>query len=202
MGFSWAVVIGQAITTFLVSKVPGVDLTGHSEDQVHVEVYIDNVIFVGSQIAIKKACEAFRAVCARYNVTLSEDSGPVTAACYRGVKFDFNNKSFALDESFVEKFRSRLAAADGSWCDWRALLGSAVYALTALSVPLGPYYHVLRWLARNVRTSPVKHVKMWTQAAEEWDKAVALILLNRVGQGCGTHSPHLTNPRTDTFANH
>ena len=112
MGFKWSVVIAQKLMSFLVSQVLA---------DVHSEVYIDNVLFVGSFAQVELARKQFIEICQRYNVTIGTFGLVAQTAEYRGINFDFKMKQFSLATSFIDKFRHRVSVAQQTWCDYRAL---------------------------------------------------------------------------------
>ena len=190
MGFTWSVFIAQTIARFITRSLRNV----------HVQLYIDNIIIVGSQEDVETARKSFIDTCATYNITLSEDSGVVQTAMFRGINFDFANKTFRLDPSFVQKFHTRCASNNGTWCDWRALMGSMVYGLTALGESLAPFFHLLKWLAHNSTTSPWQQTTMWHQASVQWQAAVEVITTNASRLPCQSLSQHtiITDAATET----
>jgi len=190
MGFRWSVTIAQFITQFLTSSLK----------DVHVEVYIDNILIVGSRSAVIAARQQFLDTCKRYRVSLSEDSPISHIATYRGIRFDFGNKTFCLDPSFIRKFHYRCNNHNDSWCDWRALLGSMIYGLCALGEPFAPFFALLKWLAANVNTSPWHTVVMPAVVAQQWNTACSIILTNVPRALCSTSGFHtiITDAATET----
>ena len=158
MGFKWAAKIAQVAITFLTLGIQGV----------HIELYIDNIMFIGSLEATREARRIFLERCVHYNFTLGEDSGITSCVTHRGLQFDLIGKRVRLSTVFVEKFQTRIAVENGTWADRRALMGSMVYATTSLDIPLGKIYHLLKWLARHTLTKPSDRAPLWAQCIPQW----------------------------------
>ena len=169
MGFKWAAKIAQVAITFLTLGL----------SDVAVELYIDNILFIGSAAAVAAARTVFLARCAEYGFVLGEDSGVVTRVIHRGIEMDLTSKQIRLAPAFVEKFTHRVGVEDGTWADRRALVGSAVYGATVLDYSLGHCFHVLKWLARHTFSTPSTPAPWWSACVPQWKATVSVILDNR-----------------------
>ena len=178
MGFKWSVVIAQAIMRFLVSKMTA---------NVSIEIYVDNVLFVGSKDEVTKARQEFISVCAEYNATIGDLGEVQTTATYRGMVLDFTLKTVSLADSFIHKLKQRLSAREPTWCDTKALISTIVYAMTIRS-ELYSIYHLLKCLARNALVKPKQHVKLWKEAQQDFEKAFQLITSNVPVKPVSPHS--------------
>ena len=168
MGFKWATKIAQAAIRFLCKGLINI----------HIELYIDNIMFIGSTTDVAIARLQFLKRCEEYHFKLGEDSGVSSIGTHRGIVFDFTQKSVHLSPAFVAKFATRNRVHDESWTDWRALLSSAIYGATALDIPLATVFHVLKWMAHHNATDGQKRVTMWNEAHQQWKGLVHSILLN------------------------
>lgn len=174
MGFKWATKVAQAAIRYLCKGIINVS----------IELYIDNIMFIGTPANVAFARQQFLRRCETYHFKLGEDSGVSTIGTHRGIVFDFKRKSVYLSPSFITKLAHRLTVQDGSWTDYRALLSSAIYAATALAIPLAGAYHVLKWLAHHNATDGQQKVTMWDQTRRQWNALVATILLNQPFRPC------------------
>ena len=169
MGFKWSVAIAQQLMCYLTRKIKA---------QVHIEVYIDNIMLVGSELAVTAAAKEFIELCNTSDITLGEMTPVATHATYRGIHFNFADKSISISPTFIHKLRHRLEVTNGTWADTRALIGSLVYGLTVLGL-LNKAYHVLKFLAKNVSTSPVHKATMWAEAQKQFDDCLSDIYTNK-----------------------
>ena len=120
-----------------------------------VEVYIDNILFLGNdREELEKARRHFLETCRRYEVKLSEDSGVDTQVVFRGIHFDLSKRVIALKPQYAAKFLDRVCKEKESWADIRSLIGKIIYALQVLQVPLCRIFLLLKLLAKNVSTNP------------------------------------------------
>lgn len=173
MGFKWAVYIAQAIMNYLSACVIRLF------PDVHVETYIDNVLFFGdSRSAVSEAGLYFQLLCKKYGVTVGEQSEVSDKCEFRGLLLDFTSKHTSLTAKFVSKFTQHWNTRTNTWADYRALIGSIVYAYTASERPLSQIFHVLKLLARNATHDPRSPVVIWAQANNELHKALSVISAN------------------------
>jgi hypothetical protein len=161
MGFKWAVVIAQSMATHVMAMVrEGCVLQAF-------DVYIDNILMVGSKDQCAPALQKLLGVCADVGISVGAVSdGPQVV--HRGVLFDFTTQQVSLSPDFVSKFRRRAAHNKGSWGEWRSQIGSAVYAMLVLKIPLGHIYYVLKFWARHTFTAPKQEIRMWTHACTQF----------------------------------
>ena len=152
MGFKMACAMAQCVSTFLAD----------SPFDVVVEVYVDNVMILGHDaIEVEKARLYFLNKCKLYNVTLSEDSGVMSTAIFRGMTFDFGEKTVCLKPAYVEYFRTLDLSTLSTWSDWRSYVGKVLYATQILQIPMCRIFLLLKLLASNVDTQPncIMHVQ-------------------------------------------
>ena len=168
MGFKWATKIAQAAIRFLCRGIVNVD----------VQLYIDNIMLSGSLADVHKARNVLLQRAEHYGFTLGEDSGALAVGTHRGIDFDFTRKTIKLNSSFVQKFQHRLHVANDTWSDWRALLSSAIYGATALDIPLGKMFHVLKWMAHHNATPGSTRIAMWNEAKSQWRDVTSEIIAN------------------------
>ena len=168
MGFKWAAKIAQVAITFLTLGLKGVT----------IELYIDNIMFVGSKADVTEARRIFLERCVKWGFRLGEDSGVVTTVNHRGITFDLTAKTIRLTDEFVVKFLGRLRQEDGTWADRRALLGSIIYAASVTAYPLAELYYLLKWSARHSFARPASQASWWQSCKPEWDKVIRHMALN------------------------
>ena len=174
MGFKWSCNIAQVIMLFLTQSI--------ASNAIHIEVYIDNVMFVGSHLQVHHARIDFLAICQKYSLILGEDSGLTRLPVFRGIQFDLHSKRTSLAGAFRGKFISRSASADGSWIDWRSLIGSATYAAMVLDYDLSHLYHLLKMHAIHQYDNSNKVICLWKEAQLQWDRVKLLIFHNTATQ--------------------
>ena len=163
MGFKWAVVIAQAFMRF-VAFTANIPATA-------CDIYIDNFLLVGSKSEVDEMFGRIMRVLNDLGVTAG-DVEKGTVVTHRGMSMDFTAKTVALKASFVEKLRTRMAAANQTWGQIRSIIGMVVYALMVLDKPLASIFHVFKFWARHVFTSPRKIVTLWQTSREELNAAI------------------------------
>lgn len=170
MGFKWAVLISQSIMEFVANCVTA---------RVHIEVYIDNVLFVGDRDQVRLARDQFLNACHYYSITLGEIGDVCQQLEFRGIQFDFAAKTVAISDKFVTKLNQRVEVATSQWADIRALISSVIYGLT-IQMKLHTIFHLLKFMARHACCSARTPVIWWTAAKEDFDRALASIRSNAV----------------------
>ena len=169
MGFKWAVVIAQAFMRF-VAFTANIPATA-------CDIYIDNILLVGSEKEVNKMFDRVIIVLGKLGVTTG-DVEQGTVVTHRGMSMNFTAKTVALKASFVEKLRARMAGPNQTWGQLRSIIGMVVYALMVLDKPLASIFHVFKFWARHVFTSPRKIVTMWRTSREEMDAAIVFSTRN------------------------
>ena len=170
MGFKWSVVIAQNLLKHFAAKA------GIPADE--IDLYIDNVLLVGSREVVLRRKTMLLEMLAEAGVTVGEVThGPVVD--HRGMVLDFEAKTVSLRESFVAKLVERVETSKGTWAQHRSIIGSVVYALQILRVPLGTIYRVFKNWARHAETQPTAHVTLWAESVEQLADAMVVIQQNQ-----------------------
>lgn len=172
MGFKWSCNIAQATMLYLTKGI-----------KCRIEVYIDNVLFIGTESEVSVARGQFLDACRKYRITLGEDSGVKQVVQYRGIEFDFEKKHTCLAGSFRSKFLSRSASSDSTWVDWRSLIGSATYGAMVLDIDLAQLYHLLKMHAKySNHTFSTERITLWKEASKQWNAIYDKIRVNEPRQ--------------------
>ena len=79
---------------------------------IHVQCYIDNILFVGDEASVALARDMFLERCRRILVHDGRYSGVRQVVSYRGMSFDFASKKVCLADSSVGKLTSRVTVAE------------------------------------------------------------------------------------------
>ena len=170
MGFTHAVPIAQATSKFLVDET-----NGRCDVSVATDIYIDNLIVIGSKHNVEQWLMTLREVLDEANVMTSEDTGPMTVATYRGMELDFTNKRVRLTEKFVKKFMDTIPQNKDHWQSWRSTIGKTIYATQAGARGLATIVTLMQFGARHTHTFPLKKVELWESCAIEWKSTVRIV---------------------------
>ena len=169
MEFKWSVVIAQNLLKHFAAKA------GIPPDE--VDLYIDNILLVGSKDVVIRRKARLLELFKEAGVTVGDlTHGPIVD--HRGMVMDFENKCVSIRPSFVEKLVERVKVNKGTWAQHRSIIGSVVYALQILRVPLGCMYHVFKNWARHAATKPTTHVDLWKESVKQLDAAMTIIERN------------------------
>ncbi len=145
-----------------------------------VSVYIDNVIFYGTDKSELESVRArFIAECRRLDLTLGEIGDLSKLVTFRGIQFDLTNNTIAIADKFVTKFSSRLSLFKRNWADIRALISSTLYGMSILNIPYSRAFRLLKFMARHARHAPKSHVTWWRHAEREFFELSKLIIANK-----------------------
>eukprot|EP00388_Colpodella_angusta_P006618 GDKJ01019402.1.p2 GENE.GDKJ01019402.1~~GDKJ01019402.1.p2 ORF type:complete len:367 (-),score=30.88 GDKJ01019402.1:50-1150(-) len=117
-----------------------------------VDVWIDNVLFSGSEKKVKLSVADFTKAVSNAKATINwkDSSGPSSQLQFIGMSLNFANKTIALapkNHSKLEKlsFASRMIVSDIESATSRLM-----YASSVLGVPLTRYYFAIKFLRRKL----------------------------------------------------
>ena len=147
MGHINSVALAQIVSSTLANIA-----AAESGSYVSLDVYIDNILVLGSEDALHSFHQKFCALCYSVNATLGEMEIGKTKISHRGMIFNLTAKVASLKLEWVEKFISRFNFIMGLRSIpiryFEAFLGMAVYRQHALpSAGAVPLWHCIRRLA-------------------------------------------------------
>jgi ribonuclease HI len=142
MGLKWMVKLAHDVTKSLAQEVAlSVGVT--------VDVYIDNVLFLGTHTLVTRAAFVFMSLMRAFDVQISEYVPSTQQFTYRGLQVDLRTQEIALKPSFVSKTSERiqyvLDAGTVTKAQLESLAGAANWASVVLEKQfgLGHVYHAL-----------------------------------------------------------
>jgi hypothetical protein len=174
MGANFAPTIAQVALLFLLDSA--------NVDLLLSDAYVDNILVVADdENALLAFMVRFENLCAHFGVTLGKTDRPTSTPTHRGITFDLAHQRFRLSNSFISKFEVNLEQPSNThWlCSSKRtekLMGSIIYACTALSWPLSSLFSLIRVLsAYALRTNP--HISPKTKTTA--DRITSLIVKNK-----------------------
>ena len=169
MGFTWSVVITNAITRFLASDLPGATF---------IDTYVDNTLIVGlTKADVQCALDELLRRARYYNVTVGEVTQGHNVT-HRGMELDFLRKTVRATPAMVDKLLNRNARNAGTWGHWRSLISSVFNIMAIYGTPLGTYPHLAKYLSKHALTDPRTQVAPWAQFLLEWNSAIDMVARN------------------------
>lgn len=214
MGFRPACEVAQAISLALVDfELP---------QGVSVDVYIDNVRFIGDNEGVVEAGKIFVQRCKEVGAKLDrEEPIPKQLDTFLGEQFDYENKKRRLGEKTVEKVKFTRENLLGDILTYRqvaAIFGLLFFCAEVLALPMCFLFDIMKWFRQkmseatdnwnatttlpNAVREEIKHwLEMmesnpWTTMYEEEDDTDADLVLTvdacETGWGCMSTSPEST----------
>lgn len=159
MGFRPACEVAQAISLALVDfEMP---------EGVTVDVYIDNVRFIGDEDGVVKAGRLFVERCRQVGAKLDrEEPVPRQLDTFLGEQFDYVSKQRRLGEKTVEKVkytRENLISEVSTYRQIAAIFGLLFFCAEVLALPMCFLYDVMKWFRQKM-----------SEAADNWNTATSI----------------------------
>jgi hypothetical protein len=159
MGFRPACEVAQAISLALVDfELP---------KGVSVDVYIDNVRFVGNKDGVVEAGQEFVKRCKFVGAVLDkEEAVPKQLDTFLGEEFDYVQKRRRLGEKTVEKVKytkDTLLSNSLTYRQVAAIFGLLFFSAEVLALPMCFLYDVMRWFRTKM-----------SEASDNWNSITTL----------------------------
>ena len=146
----------------------------------HVEIVIDNVIFVGDRDAVITDSIEFRRRCAAAGAVLNDLDVPVEHLAVQegdwcGLHLDLKNKTVAL----TSKSQQRTAMSwdlrhDWTWRGYMAMMGLLFWSYGIVDVHVHRFFALMQFLSR-VSADLAAHPELWDAPASIWPSALSQI---------------------------
>ena len=189
MGWSHAVFVSHTVTEWLC------DIPGHPDAV--IMAYIDNVyVFGRSHEAINALTAAFLDRCKSVNAAFEVTTPTADSLVILGVQCDTRNKTFALPQTFLDKFKKVLTVLDDCFLSgsdnqglptteimWK-VFGALMWGTRVLGIHLYKYGVFMNWLSRRAsQLAAMPHLwtspcAIWPSALSELRELIGVVLVN------------------------